>query len=155
MVFLRYNENKETITRRMKAMDNASGFEEIAHTADWALRVWAPNLSGLMLAAVRGMYSLSDMTFLDEIIRKVQFSLQAFDEGSLLVEFLNEVLFYAENELLGMDDIRLKLDGNSVRVAAFGKKILRQKKEIKAVTYHNLEIKRTAQGLETILIFDV
>ena len=31
------------------------GFEEIRHTADWALRVWASNLSELLTEAARGM----------------------------------------------------------------------------------------------------
>jgi len=31
-----------------------SGFEEIRHTADWALRVWAPDLSTLFTQAAQG-----------------------------------------------------------------------------------------------------
>jgi SHS2 domain-containing protein len=35
------------------------GFEEKAHTADWALRVWADDLEGLFAEAARGMYALA------------------------------------------------------------------------------------------------
>jgi SHS2 domain-containing protein len=35
------------------------GFEEKAHTADWALHVWADVLEGLFAEAARGMYALA------------------------------------------------------------------------------------------------
>lgn len=155
MVFIRYNGISEFLAKRIKDMDENSGFEEIAHTADWALHVWAPDLSELMLNAVQGMYSLSEMNFTEDVESHVSFTIQAFDEESLLVEFLNEILFYAENNSLGLGDLTLNLEGNSVKVEANGRKILQRKKEIKAVTYHNLEIIRSVRGLEAVLIFDV
>ena len=36
-----------------------AGFEEIEHTADWALKVWAPDLPALFEQAALGMDSLS------------------------------------------------------------------------------------------------
>src|SRR5512145_2314851 len=35
------------------------GFEEIAHTADWSVRVWAPDLPSLFGEAARAMNSLA------------------------------------------------------------------------------------------------
>ena len=35
------------------------GYREIEHTADWELKVWAPDLRGLLEQAARGMYALS------------------------------------------------------------------------------------------------
>ena len=35
------------------------GYEEISHTADWALRVWADDLAGLLVESAQGMNWLS------------------------------------------------------------------------------------------------
>ena len=35
------------------------GFREHAHTADWELEVWAPDLPTLLEQAARGMYAIS------------------------------------------------------------------------------------------------
>ena len=35
-------------------------FEEISHTADWSLRVWAEDLAGLLTESARGMYALAN-----------------------------------------------------------------------------------------------
>ncbi|MCB2179966.1 archease [bacterium] len=140
---------------RRNVMDETSGFTELAHTADWALQVWGRDLEELMVTAIRGMYALSGMAFAEDTKREVSFSLEAFDGASLLVEFLNEVLFYAESESLGLKKLALQINGNFVQVEAVGVQILQRKKEIKAVTYHNLKIERSSRGLETVLIFDV
>ncbi len=31
------------------------GYEEIPHTADWSIRVWAEDLAGLLAESARGM----------------------------------------------------------------------------------------------------
>jgi len=38
---------------------NVSPYVEVEHTADWALRVWAPTLEELFVDAARGMYELA------------------------------------------------------------------------------------------------
>ena len=35
------------------------GFREHAHTADWELEVWAPDLPALLEQAAHGMYAIS------------------------------------------------------------------------------------------------
>ena len=43
----------------MKRKD--AGFQEIEHTADWALQVWAPDLPILFTLAAEGMNSLAEV----------------------------------------------------------------------------------------------
>jgi hypothetical protein len=40
-------------------MQTEFGFREHAHTADWELEVWAPDLATLFVQAALGMYALS------------------------------------------------------------------------------------------------
>ncbi|HEX9089992.1 MAG TPA: archease, partial [Anaerolineales bacterium] len=64
------------------------GFRENAHTADWELEVWAPDLPCLLEQAARGMYALSGMKFKPDDGQKRMVRLHAIDPEGLLVRFL-------------------------------------------------------------------
>lgn len=132
------------------------GFEEVEHTADWAYRFWAPDRPNLFIQAARGMYALVDAEFADspEAIRTVQ--LQAVDYESLLVLWLNELLYFREAENLGFDRIQIThLDPNALEATLTGSAIAQWKKDIKAATYHNLAIVSTDAGFEATIVLDV
>lgn len=134
---------------------NLSGFREISHTADWALEVWAPDLSRLLVQAALGMYSLMEIQLDSQIQFKKMFKIQAEDAESLLVTFLSELLFFCEMEQTGFTQFELDMDGLEVTATGTGSKIIAQRKEIKAVTYHNLKIQATETGLQAVVVFDV
>lgn len=135
--------------------DSASGYREIAHTADWELEVWAPDLGSLLVQAALGMYQLTgtQITPLPRIKRMIQ--LQCEEQETLLIEFLNELLYLGDSEQLAFDEFALQIDGNQIEAEMLGGKIKSMSKEIKAATYHNLNIKRTKQGLIANIVFDV
>ena len=70
-------------------------------------------------------------------------------------EVLGELLFLVEDEDLAFDGFLLTVDDTSLVARLEGGSILSRSKEIKAVTYHRLEISETKRGLETSIIFDV
>ncbi|NOY99161.1 MAG: archease [Chloroflexi bacterium] len=138
-------------------------FEELPHTADWALRVWADDLPGLLAEAARGMYALADARQAEgpRVTRRLE--IQAPDAEGLLVDFLGELLYFVESERLAFDELnelqvegfRLQVEGFRLQVEMTGAPLRSIGKEIKAVTYHNLQIKETARGLEVEIVFDV
>ncbi len=134
---------------------NKAGFEELQHTADWALRVWAPDRAELFRQAALGMNTLMGLNFEEEAGGRVDLHLTAEDDESLLVSFLNEILFYLEIDRIGFEDFPLKLNGNRLDAELWGKPIRSIEKPIKAVTFHNLVVERGADGLEARLVFDV
>jgi len=105
------------------------------HTADWELEVWGPDMPALIAEAARGMYGLMEVKT---------------SEDSRC-----HLLFLAEAESLAFDGFLLKVDGTSLVARLEGGSIMSRSKEIKAVTYHRLEISETERGLETSIIFDV
>lgn len=146
-------------------MNDSSGFRELPHTADWELEIWAPELTELLRQAVLGMQSLSGMQ-LDEKTRQVRtLSLDSMDAENLLVRFLNEMLWLAEQDHLGFDcfEFHLSHQGEALdlnnpihlEVRMHGASIARLIKEIKAVTYHNLELHQTWNGLTAHIVFDI
>lgn len=131
------------------------GFEEISHTADWAVRVWAPDLPSLFMEAALAMNALSGVRLQDGARLKREFEAQGSDAESLLVAFLSELVYYQEQEGLAFDAFKLQVAGTRLQVEMKGAQILSVDKAIKAVTYHNLKILETDQGLETTIVFDV
>jgi SHS2 domain-containing protein len=132
-----------------------AGFEEIEHTADWALRVWAPDLPGLLEQAARGMYSLSGLEFAEGQRVERELQVEAADNEGLLVNFLTELLHILDDRGLAFDDFRLIVSEHSVEAHLRGGKVKQRKKEIKAVTYHNLTVRKMPSGFSTEIVFDV
>jgi SHS2 domain-containing protein len=131
------------------------GFEEIQHTADWAMRVWADDLPSLLAEAARGMNTLAGVRLADQNRLKKQYEAEASDAESLLVAFLSELIYYQEQENLAFDVFEINTDGQRLKANMEGAEITSVDKAIKAVTYHNLKIKESARVLEVEIVLDV
>jgi SHS2 domain-containing protein len=132
-------------------------FEEVEHTADMALRIWAPDLPGLFIEAARGMFSLmAGATVQGDPTGWQRVHLQAIDYESLLVEWLNELLFLAEEgdrlfvefRVEHLSSAELEAQAGWIRGKLTGA-------HIKAATYHNLFIQHTEHQVEVELTLDV
>src|SRR4030066_2450309 len=135
-------------------MKPAAGFQEHATTADWELEVWAPELPGLWEQSARGMYALSGMQLKSWVPQDRSIALQGEDAETLLVRFLTELLWYVQEEWLGFDRFSIAVDNRfNLQADLQGKAIANLDKEIKAVTYHNLEVVSTSQGLSATIVF--
>ncbi|MBD2564348.1 MULTISPECIES: archease [Nostoc] len=135
---------------------NSAGFEEVEHTADWAYRVWGQNLTELFIQAAIALYTLADVQLASESAIKRKIQLQGVDHVSLLVAWLNELLYLHESENLGFNQFKiLHLDVHSLEAEVTGVNVQNWNKFIKAVTYHNLSIQQTETGLEATLVLDV
>ena len=130
-------------------------FEEIQHTADWSLRIWATDLPELFAESARGMNALSGtrLSPAPKISRTIE--LDAPDSESLLVSFLSELVYFGEQEKLAFDEFTIRLAKNRLTAKIAGGSILSIDKAIKAVTYHNLQILETPNGFEVEIVFDV
>jgi len=130
-------------------------FEEIQHTADWALRVRAADLPGLFVEAARGMNALTGVQLAEGPRAQRTFEAAAPDAEGLLVSFLSELVYMAEQERLAFDRFEIKVEGQTLRVELEGAPIVSMNKTIKAVTYHNLQIRQSGRGFEVEIVFDV
>lgn len=133
-----------------------SGYQEIEHTADTALFVWGPDLPAIFIEAAKGINLLMGMQIDQERRDNFSISLTADEAETLLVNFLEEIIFLGEHEGVGFDEFTVKIDGEYCLAAELqGAAITQKAKEIKAVTFHNLDIKPTDSGYEVTIVFDV
>jgi riboflavin kinase/FMN adenylyltransferase len=155
---------REILRREAQPADDTDGdeepcpyrYREIEHTADRALQVWGNELSDLFVGATRGMYSL--MADVDGLVpthwREVR--LDALDRESLLVDWLNELLFLTETEGLLFVEFDIESLTDTALVARVGGvRALPTKAQIKAATFHNLALVRDENGWSTVITFDV
>ncbi len=134
----------------------ASGFQEIDHTADWAYRVWADSLENLFKQAATGLYVLAGMVLAPQTSTTHVIYLEAVDAESLLVAWLNELLYLHEKNNLGVADIsRFFLKKTSLQTTVVARPVQQWIKDIKAATYNNLAIAATDHGFEVTIVLDV
>jgi SHS2 domain-containing protein len=139
-----------------KMTEQIKQIEEIEHTADVAIRVHGRDLRALFSNAALGMSMLmGDVENIDPSITR-QVALEEFDTETLLVSWLSELLWFNEQDdaLFVQYDFEI-LTSTQLRAKVRGGVLSQQWKNIKAVTYHDLEIRKTDEGLEVTLVFDV
>jgi SHS2 domain-containing protein len=130
--------------------------QEIEHTADWAIRVRGQNLQELFVNAARGMFGLiADLDKVESAVTR-QVALDAYDVETLLVSWLSELLWINEESDLVFAEYELQtLTPAHLEARVRGGPAPDQRKHIKAVTFHDLEIVQKEHGLEVTLVFDV
>ena len=139
--------------------ESRGSFEFIDHTADAGIRVEAPTLEDLFETA--GLAFTELVTNVDSLDCRVErrFHLQEDDIETLLVSWLQELLYLLDTEDLVFGRFQVKLHDFSLEAAAWGDvfdpNIHAMKTEIKAVTYHQLEVTKGDQGWQAQVIFDI
>ncbi|HOK80093.1 MAG TPA: archease [bacterium] len=145
-------------------MSQSSGkqkkFEYLEHPADIAIRVYGRNLEELFENAALGLYDILSpygKTDGSEYQRNNTFYSDSKEE--LLVCFLNELLFIALREHLIFYKFLFNIDCSEKEKKLvcdmMGHKIEGVEREVKAVTYHRMKIRKVNNLLQTEVIFDI
>ena len=121
-------------------------YDVIEHTADVGIKAYGGDLSECFAHAAVGMFELiSEKSFIEEK-GAYQIDLSADDLEELLVDFLSELLFLhgSRNLIFGEIDVKVNVERCSLSAIVQGEELDLSKHkygmEIKAVTYHMLEI---------------
>ena len=131
-------------------------FEELDHTADWKIRVWGNDYADLFRNAALAMYTMMGKKVRTGPDVQREIDVEAVDYPSLLVAWLNELLFHSEVNEEIYDDVEvLEISPGRVRARVHGFVGKTELSKIKAATYHDLEIRETDQGVEATVVFDV
>ena len=136
--------------------ENPVAIEIIEHTADIRLRITAPTREDLFREAIRGTIALLHP---ERGERKVQrhVVVEANDPTVLLIDFLNEALSNAHAHREAYDDVAFfSLTDTHAAGQLLGTEALAFGADVKAVTYHEAEIRRNARGeWYTVIVYDI
>ncbi len=130
------------------------------HTADLGLAIKGASDAELFANAAFAVFDI--ITDLDRVeVRDARpIVVEGDSREDLLVNFLREVLYLYNGEHWLMKEIRIvRMSERSLEAEALGEPLDGQKheicKEIKAVTYHQVEVSQTPDGWAARVIFDV
>ena len=136
-------------------------YQELDHTADWAVRIIGRDLPTLFANAGETLFRLIQAPFAApiEVTRRVQ--VEGADLEMLLVRWLQELLFWMETEgelytQFSVQTLSLPLGADPAHLVATvaGVRGRSDRSPIKAVTYHGLSVSQTADGWQASVLFD-
>ena len=133
-------------------------FDVIDHTADVGIIAYGAKLEEAFANAAYGMFTfIADLEKVGETVCQ-EIEVQAEDEESLLVSWLNELLYQFEvNRIIFRRFDILDLSQTALKANGYGEKIdikrHHLKSGVKAATYHMLEIEKS-NGCRVQVIFD-
>jgi len=132
------------------------GYQYIDHTADLGIKLTSPDIKSLFEEAALSVVDIMGATAKHEKI-SIEITVRGLDRIDTLVRWLQEVIYritvkdlrIANIKITHLDDTMLKADVRGMYRRS------RLSTEIKAVTYHDLEIKKRHDNLyEVTIIFD-
>ena len=138
----------------------SGGYDTFDHTADVGLRVWGADLTELFEQAAEGLIELLVDPATVRRARSVQIEAAGEEVEDLLVSWLSEILFAFDAESLTPVAVEVTaFEEARATGVLWGEDLdparhqLRQ--HVKAVTYHNLAIRRVGGRFEVRIVFDV
>ncbi len=129
----------------------------LEHIADVRIRVSGGTQEELFRDALLGMVDVMNPSGKTAKIVTRTISLDSTDLTALLIDFLNEALVYMHTAREAYADVSFKtLTGQKLEAELTGYVADTFDEDIKAVTYHEADVKENANGKwETNLVFDV
>ena len=143
-----------------KEVNYMKKYELIDHTADIGLKAYGKTLSEAFENAAKGMFDIITDNSEIESTGQYNIELNASDLEQLLVDFLSELLYLhsANNIVFGFFKLDVDEANKSLKGTFYGEKFNLSKHkigaEIKAVTYHIVEVKKN-KSYRVQVLFDI
>jgi SHS2 domain-containing protein len=144
------------VSRGAPLLGGDPAWQELPHTADWAIRVTGVSQRQLFARAASAMYSLQDADVARPITLARAVSLNADSSADLLVGWLNALLLGQElgGELYTRFEIT-EISPRGLHATAYGYRGAPTHTAVKAVTYYDLSVEETPAGWSATVTFDV
>ena len=137
-----------------------AGYEFINHTADLGIKVRGLSLKELFENAARAMFDL--IVDLDTVETRNQMTIEIRGEQfeELLADWLRDLLYRCNGDQYLLKEFKIgKISLGGLKARVGGEKLDTSrhslKREIKAVTYHDLRIRKLNRQWQAQIIFDI
>ena len=135
-------------------------YETIDHTADLGIKVFGRDREELFVNAAYALFDL--ITDIKKVEEKISFevAVEGNDGEDLMINWLGELLYLSQGRELLLKNFNIEnLDETSIKAIVAGEMYQPRKHtinlEIKAVTYHQVEIKQAGNKWSARIIFDL
>ena len=142
---------------REKLMES---FRVLEHTADIGFEAFGPTREEVFANAGRALQNI--MVDLNSIVPRegLEIQVEGADAGSLLVNWLSEILYHIDADGRLFHDFKVRnLNDRSLTAIAHGESFDRArhqvKLQVKAITYHQLTLDKTAEGWRAQVYVDI
>jgi len=137
-------------------------YEIFDHTADLGLRIRADDLAELFEESARALFSVIVVNF-DQVrpLERLAFALEAQRRDELLRDWLGELLYVFHTRRMVFSQFAVNLSNSDARLRATAEGEPTDPArheidtEIKAITYHGLQVARHGDGWLAEVIVDV
>ena len=132
-------------------------FELLEHKADLKIRAFGKTKEELFLNMLLGMTNGLRPEIKNKKSKIKKIKIKSLDLETLLVDFLSEALYLIQVHKEIHNKIKfIKFSDNELEAELFGQKAERFGEDIKAVTYHNLDVHQEKDGSwQAIILFDI
>jgi SHS2 domain-containing protein len=121
-------------------------FDILEHPADIGFRAFGNTLEDLFANAAIAMLSIAGDPSAATPRNEYPISVESGDRDGLMVDWLNEVLYWYDGKLIALREFRVALGDNRIDAVATGEPRDAQRHRarliVKAVTYHQLKIEQ-------------
>lgn len=130
--------------------------EELEHTADRAFHVRGRNFTELLEKAAQALVALDGEAPVSERFIRRAIEVHGSDPETLLVNWLNEILYLEQTQCEFYDHFLLsRVTETHLCAQLYGRQLEHSVTSLKAVTFHNLKVKQSSEGLEATVVVDV
>ncbi len=141
----------------------ARGYQQVDHTADLAISIWAPDLESLFEEGAVALVDIMTEGAQPEgaDLQSRALNIEALDAEDLLIQWLNEVIYLAvtENFTIARAEMNFGVQGASapdkLEAKVQGSDRLQLKGELKSATYHGLQLKQEEGVWRAFVVIDV
>jgi len=132
-------------------------YKILEHKADLKIQVFGRTKEELFKNALSGMASALRAEPENEKAKAKRITIKSVDLPALLVDFLSEALYLIQVHKEIYSEVRfIEFSDNELTAELSGQKVERFGEDIKAVTYHDLDICENKKGIwKATILFDI
>lgn len=134
-------------------------FEILEHRADLRIKIFGQDLAELFVNAGLAITEQQSLEVKNQSLEKEEWEsveINSPDLNSLLVDWLNEILSRSDlNHKIYFNFKIEELSEKHCQAKMAGQKVEQKQIDIKAATYHGLEVKKVNNHWQAIIIFDI
>lgn len=131
-------------------------FEILPHTADVRVRLVSVDERSLFVDGVAALLSVTKPQLDPREEETITLTVDAHDLTSLVVDFLNEVVWLLETRRLAPGSVTVvALEPTRLVASLAMNRAIGWERDVKAVTYHDAEVRFTDGAWTTTLVLDI